>query len=93
MSRNKTRDGHTSHLGSFTEEEQERLRAVLGNPVAWGQSYLYNRNGTPREFWPHQIEDLVGPEKNIIHLDGRGVGKTIALSTGALHFAFTMMGI
>ena len=60
--------------------------------MSWGEHYLRNRDGSERGYWPHQAEDLLAPEKNIIHLDGRGVGKTISLSTDALHFAFTTMG-
>lgn len=56
------------------------------------EDFPRNRNGTERTYWPHQAEDLLAPEKNIIHLDGRGVGKTISLSTDALHFAFTTLG-
>ena len=32
------------------------------------------------------------PARNIIHLDGRDVGKSIVLSTDALHYAFTTRG-
>lgn len=92
MGNGKGRDTRGRDVNSLTPEERERLRAVLGNPVSWGQHYLRNRNGSPREYWQHQTEDLLAPEKNIIHLDGRGVGKTISLSTDALHFAFTTMG-
>jgi len=92
MDNGEGRDTRGGHVKPLTPEEQERLRAVLGNPVSWGEHYLRNRDGSERGYWPHQAEDLLAPEKNIIHLDGRGVGKTISLSTDALHFAFTTMG-
>lgn len=68
------------------------MRATLSDPVLWGQAYLYNRDGSGRDYWPHQVEDLRCPAKNIIHLDGRDVGKSIVLSTDALHYAFTTRG-
>ncbi len=92
MGNGKGRDTRGRNVKLLTPQEQERLRAVLGNPVSWGEHYLRNRDGSERAYWPHQAEDLLAPEKNIIHLDGRGVGKTISLSTDALHFAFTTMG-
>jgi hypothetical protein len=34
-----------------------------------------------RKYWEHQVDDLRCPHKNIIHLDGRSVGKSIVLSS------------
>jgi len=62
------------------------------NPVLWGQAYLKNRDETPRSYWPHQIEDLQCEAKNIIHLDGRDAGKSVNITTDALHFAFITTG-
>ena len=73
-------------------EKERKLVETLRDPVLWGQAYLQNRDGSNREYWPHQVEDLRCPAKNIIHLDGRDVGKSIVLSTDALHFAFTTRG-
>ena len=70
-------------------DKERKLAATLSDPVLWGQAYLYNRDGSGRDYWPHQVEDLRCPAKNIIHLDGRDVGKSIVLSTDALHYAFT----
>lgn len=66
---------------------------ILSNPLLWGQHYLRNRDGSPRSYWPHQVDDLQCLEKNIIHLDGRDTGKSVVLSTDALHFAFTNYGV
>jgi len=74
------------------DENEEEIRKVLRCPALWGQRYLHNRDSSSRTYWPHQIEDLRAEDKNIIHLDGRGVGKTISLSTDALHFAFVTQG-
>jgi len=60
--------------------------------VSWGEHYLRNRDGSHRRYWPHQVEDLRCPERNVIHLDGRATGKTVALATDVLHFAFTTRG-
>ncbi|MHB9037068.1 MAG: terminase large subunit domain-containing protein [Armatimonadota bacterium] len=72
--------------------EDVRLGLSLRDPVLWGEKYLINRDGTPRSYWSHQIEDLRCEDKKIIHLDGRDVGKSYALTTDALHFAFTTRG-
>jgi len=72
--------------------EEVKLGLSLRDPALWGQSYLRNRDGSPRVYWPHQVEDLRSEERNIIHLDGRGAGKSISLTTDALHFAFTTRG-
>jgi|GEM_PF-2465339 len=72
--------------------EEVKLGLSLRDPVLWGQGYLRNRDGSPRVYWPHQVEDLRSEERNIIHLDGRGAGKSISLTTDALHFAFTTRG-
>ncbi|MFQ5647360.1 MAG: hypothetical protein ACE5GM_10550, partial [bacterium] len=53
---------------------------------------MYNRDGSPRKYWPHQIEDLECKDRNIIHLDGRDTGKTVNLTSLILHFAFTNIG-
>ncbi|GAB6081956.1 hypothetical protein JCM30471_08700 [Desulfuromonas carbonis] len=55
-------------------DKERKLAATLSDPVLWGQAYLYNRDGSGRDYWPHQVEDLRCPAKNIIHLDGRDVG-------------------
>ncbi len=76
---------------SLTPEEQ-RLVATLQNPVRWGESYLQNRDGSERRYWPHQVEALLCKDRNIIHLDGRDVGKSVNITTAALHYAFTTRG-
>ena len=73
--------------------KQKRMIEILSNPLSWGQHYLRNRDGSTRSYWPHQVEDLQCAEKNIIHLDGRDTGKSVVLSTDALHFAFTNYGV
>lgn len=72
--------------------QEKRLAETLASPLRWGQAYLKNRDGSPREYWPHQREDLLCPDRNIIHLDGRDVGKSVCITTCALHFAFTTRG-
>ncbi|MCL4500062.1 MAG: hypothetical protein M1335_07490 [Chloroflexi bacterium] len=73
--------------------KEKRMVEILSSPVLWGRHYLRNRDGSPREYWPHQVEDLECAENNIIHLDGRDTGKSVVLSTDALHFAFTNCGV
>lgn len=78
-------------MSNVTSEEM-RIALSLQDPVLWGQTYLKNRDGSGREYWPHQIEDMHCDERNIVHLDGRDVGKSIVLTTDAMHFAFTTRG-
>lgn len=75
----------------ITRNEQMLAKTLL-DPVQWGQAYLRNRDGKERLYWPHQIDDLRAPEHNIIHLDGRDCGKSISISTDALHFSFITRG-
>ncbi len=77
---------------SRVTEAERRIIETLRSPMLWGQAYLRNRDGSPREYWPHQQEDLLCPERNIIHLDGRAVGKTWNLTTQVLHYAFITQG-
>jgi hypothetical protein len=86
------RRGGRSSPGQRWVEDRDAIIRRLQDPVLWGEHYLRNRDGSERSYWPHQVEDLRCPDRNIIHLDGRDCGKTIALSTDALHFAFTTIG-
>jgi len=79
-------------MARFNAKEKRMIR-ILSNPLSWGEHYLRNRDGSRRSYWPHQAEDLQCAEKNIIHLDGRDTGKSVVLSTDALHFAFTSYGV
>lgn len=72
--------------------EEMRLGMSLRDSVLWGEKYLRNRDGSPRSYWPHQVDNLKCDDKNIIHLDGRDAGKTVNITTDALHFAFTTRG-
>jgi hypothetical protein len=72
--------------------DQALLVSALADPVTWGEMALVNRDGSPRRYWPHQVSDLRCTARNIIHLDGRDVGKTIVLTTNALHYAMTTKG-
>ncbi len=67
-------------MASLTAQER-KIVETLRSPMRWGEAYLRNRDGSPREYWPHQREDLLCEERNIIHLDGRAVGKCLAGDT------------
>ncbi|CAM2070236.1 Intein splicing domain-containing protein [Sulfidibacter corallicola] len=58
-----------------SKRDHRKILETLQNPVRWGETYLQNRDGSPRTYWPHQVEDLICDERNIVHLDGRDVGK------------------
>ena len=83
--------------GEFVEQlsgpDRQLLEVVMHDPVVWGETVLTNRDASPRRYWPHQVNDLRCTARNIIHLDGRDVGKTIVLSTDALHFVATYPGV
>ncbi len=79
-------------MKKITPKKERQLARILDDPVLWGETYLYNRDGSPRRYWPHQKEDLRCAARNIIHLDGRDTGKTVNLTTLALHYAFTKFG-
>jgi len=68
------------------------MARLMRDPVAWGEAYLKDRDGSQRRYWQHQIEDLRCPQKNVAHMDGRDVGKTVALVTHLLHYAFITRG-
>ena len=89
---NASRRGGRASMPDMPAEDRQAIIRRLQDPVLWGEHYLRSRDGSKRSYWPHQVEDLRCPEPNIIHLDGRDSGKTIALSTDALHFAFTTIG-
>ena len=72
--------------------QERKLAETLRDPVLWGQAYLFNRDGSGRIYWDHQVDDLRCTDRNIIHLDGRDIGKTQCIAADALHFAFTTRG-
>jgi hypothetical protein len=82
------RRGGVARSKDFQTCDDLTLGRQLADPVAWGEHFLVNRDGSRRAYWPHQVEDLRCEARNIIHQDGRDCGKTIALTTDALHFAF-----
>ena len=45
-------------MGNPSTAKERKHAALLADPVAWGESYLKNRNGARRSYWPHQVEDL-----------------------------------
>jgi len=80
------------------EEAERRNLAEAGSgwspleecdAVTWGERWLVNRDGSRRAYWGHQLEDLLAEDGNIVHLDGRDVGKTANLATLALHYGLT----
>jgi len=84
--------GMPAQFDGLPEYRRKELIKVLKNPYFWGQAYLENRDGSDRRYWLHQAEDLQCRDLQIIHLDGRDVGKTVNISTLALHKAFTTKG-
>ena len=50
-------------------DDEGAVAARLADPVTWGEHYLRNRDGSPRSYWPHQVEDLRAPDPQIVHLD------------------------
>ena len=79
-------------LSALSDREEEALLKILTDPVRWGEMFLSNRDGSARHFWEHQKRDLRCKSKNIIHQDGRDVGKSVCIVTDMLHYAFTTKG-
>ncbi len=79
-------------LSALSARDEKDLLKILTDPVKWGELFLCNRDGSPRQFWNHQKEDLRCKSKNIIHQDGRDVGKSVCIITDLLHYAFTTKG-
>ena len=69
-----------------------RFRKYRNDPVAWGEAFLVNRDGSPRRYRDYQKQDLRCPARRVVHLDGRAVGKTIDLTTLLLWFAHVHKG-
>ncbi|MFQ6610163.1 MAG: terminase large subunit domain-containing protein [Fidelibacterota bacterium] len=83
---------YAEQFKSLPNYRKKDLIKLLKNPFFWGQAYLQNRDGSDRRFWPHQAEDLQCRDRQIIHRDGRDVGKTVNIATLGLHKAFTSKG-
>ena len=69
-----------------------RLRSWKSNPARWGEVFLVNHDGSPRRYRWYQEQDLECKSDRIIHLDGRGVGKTYNLSTLLLWYCHVNRG-
>jgi hypothetical protein len=69
-------------LSALSSRDEKALLKILNDPVRWGELFLHNRNGSSRQFWEHQKEDLRCRSKNIIHQDGRDVGKHVLAKAG-----------
>ena len=69
-----------------------RYLRFRNNPMAWGEAFLVNRDGSPRRYRAYQKDDLLCSSKRIVHLDGRSVGKSIDLSTLLLWYAHVHKG-
>ena len=74
---------------SLSAEDRAALRDALASPWQTGELLLKNRDGSPRRFWPHQIEDLSCERSRIVHQDAADVGKTVALVADLVHFLIT----
>ena len=72
--------------------DMREIYAVMADPKSWGESFLLNRDGSPRVYRDYQVLDLHCKDRKIVHLDGRAVGKTINLSTLLLHYTFINRG-
>ena len=79
-------------LSALTSLDEKRLYKILTDPVRWGEMFLHNRDGSVRKYWDHQKKDLRCKSDNIIHQDGRDVGKSVCIVTDVLHYAFTTRG-
>ena len=72
--------------------EMAATGSFLLDPVQWGERMLANRDGSPRRYRDYQALDLRCPDRRVVHLDGRAVGKTVNLSTLLLYSTFVNRG-
>jgi len=72
--------------------DETKIIEILSSPWRWGETYLVNRDGSPRKYWDHQKEDLDCPSRRIMHRDGRDVGKSVDLTTRGLYIPFVNRG-
>ncbi|MDK9699086.1 MAG: hypothetical protein OEM52_02900 [bacterium] len=89
MNANGKKSNRSPGLNIAIPQSMANAYAVLVDPAVWGEHFLKNPDGDRRQYWPHQYQDLRSTEKQIIHQDGREVGKTIVLTTLVLHYGFT----
>ncbi len=71
--------------------KERKLAETLADPVLWGRDTCATATGTTGLLAAPGGRPAL-PGQNIIHLDGRDVGKSVCITTDALHFAFTNRG-
>ncbi|MFA7331037.1 MAG: hypothetical protein WC326_08195 [Candidatus Delongbacteria bacterium] len=66
---------------------------ILLDPVAFAAAFLTQLDGEtggqPMALWTHQQEDLRDMDPQIVHQDGRAVGKTVDIVVQVLHYGVT----
>ncbi len=82
----------TAATGGAAGIDPGRFRKYRTSPVAWGEAFLANRDGSPRRYRSYQKDDLLCAARSVVHVDGRAVGKTIDVSTLVLWFAHVHKG-
>ena len=83
------RKPHPQRLSS----DEMALAQILLDPVAFAAAFLTQLDGEtagqPMALWPHQQEDLRDGQLQVVHQDGRAVGKTVNIVVKVLHYAVT----
>ena len=66
---------------------------ILLDPVAFAAAFLTQLDGEtagqPMALWAHQQEDLRETDLQVVHQDGRAVGKTVDIVVKVLHYGVT----
>ncbi|MFA7332427.1 MAG: hypothetical protein WC326_15265 [Candidatus Delongbacteria bacterium] len=66
---------------------------ILLDPVAFSAGFLSQldgpESGRPMALWAHQVEDVRDASREIVHQDGRAVGKTVDIVVQVLHYGVT----
>ncbi|MDP2361956.1 MAG: hypothetical protein Q8O14_14600 [bacterium] len=74
-------------------QDEISFAQVLFDPVAFAAGFLSQldgpESGKPMALWPHQVEDVRDPSLQIVHQDGRAVGKTVDIVVQVLHYGVT----
>lgn len=82
---------HFTDFQHLEPEEQANIGLTFVDPVLFAETYLKDPRdqSRPLRLWDHQKEDLRDRSRNIIHQDGREVGKSVNIFADFLYTAIT----
>ena len=85
--------GFRAPAKSKLSQDEIAFAQILLDPVAFAAAFLTQldgeNGGQPMALWPHQQEDVRDTALQIVHQDGRAVGKTVDIVVQVLHYGAT----